>query len=89
VGNLRRPDIGDYAPGYFRPTLSNKAIAVLPRVAIGTECNQILRSVIPQLISSPQVMHLQVSRRPTMLAPPAISGQDLVAELFVGRWIKL
>jgi hypothetical protein len=63
-------------------------IAVLSCVAIGTERNQILQSIIPQLASRPQMMDVQVSRRPASLAAPAVSIRDLVTKLVVGGGIQ-
>ena len=62
---------------------------MLTCVATGTERNQILQSIIPQLASSLQMMHQQVSRRPATLAPPAVSSQYLVAKLFIDFGTKL
>ena len=58
-------------------------------VTANTERNQILQSIIPQLAPSPQVMNLQVACGPATLAPPSVSGQHLVAELFVEFGSKL
>jgi hypothetical protein len=58
-------------------------------VTTRTERNPILQGIIPQLAPSSQMMHLHVYGGPATLAPPTISSQPLIAELFVVFGIKL
>ena len=57
-------------------------------MAIGTQSNQVFAAILSQLTSPFDVMNLQVDSRAAMLAAPAISLENLLAELSVGFGVQ-
>ena len=57
-------------------------------MAIGTQSNQVVAAIVSQLTSPFDVMNLQVDSRAAMLAAPAISLENLVAELPIVCWLQ-
>jgi len=52
-------------------------------VAAGTKRDQVLRAVMSEFASRPDMMDLQGFRRPATLTAPIVSGEDVLAKSHV------
>jgi hypothetical protein len=67
----------------------SQSLSMGPSMAGYTKGHQIVLNVTSQLASKLNVMNLQCLHSSTVLAPPAVSLQDLAAKLAVGFRLKL
>ena len=61
---------------------------MLTHVTSAAQCNQIVQPVVTEITATPLMVHLQVLRRTTALAAPAISFEHSIAQYPVFLQIK-